>query len=317
VAENARSCGNGVYRIRADPSNYFDPDCLAANPLTPFDYIAQDSAFFARDIFRKTVNFFMSGGTVSDRTLELVDVSAFISTQPIRRLMSAAINLEAIGRSERILRIVATNWDQGMVRVFENKDMTVQQGYDILRGSAAIPGIFHPVSIGNDRYVDGGVLMNTPLKCAIQAGATTLHVIYMDPDPKNIPIRALESTINTMDRVMLITSATKVDQDIETAAWINAGLEVIERLTGAGAGAVSDTDLRDFIRVAGKIHERLVAGSPYRKLTIHRYHPHDDLGGGSLALLNFDRDQVESLIKRGFTDAVNHDCNVSHCVLPV
>src|SRR5215813_7763852 len=33
VAENARSCGNGVYRIRADPSNYFDPDCLAANPL--------------------------------------------------------------------------------------------------------------------------------------------------------------------------------------------------------------------------------------------------------------------------------------------
>jgi hypothetical protein len=136
----------------------------------------------------------------------------------------------------------------------------------------------------------------------------------MDPDVKNIPIAALQSTINAMDRMMLIASAAKVDQDIETAAWINAGLEVIER--ASGVGAVSDADLLAFIRVAGKIYERLTATSPYKKLTIHRYHPHDDLGGGSLALLNFDRAQVESLIQRGFTDAVNHDCRVSHCVLP-
>jgi NTE family protein len=315
VAENPRTCGNGVYRIRADPSGYFDIDCLASNPLTPFDYIANDSTFFARDMFRKTVNFFLSGGTLTDRALELIDVSAFISTEPIRRLVRTAIDLEAIGRSKKVLRVVATNWDEGTVRVFSNSDMTGEAGYDILRGSAAIPGIFHPTRIGNDRYVDGGVLMNTPLKCAIQAGGTTLHVIYMDPDPKNIPIRALESTINALDRMMLINSAARVDQDIETAAWINAGLEVIER--SAGTGAISDTDVRDFVRVAGKIYERLQAGLPYRKLTIHRYHPHDDLGGGTLALLNFARDQVERLIQRGFTDAVNHDCNISHCVLPL
>jgi predicted acylesterase/phospholipase RssA len=316
VAENARSCGNGVYRIRADPSNYYDPDCLAANPLTPFDHATQDASFFARDVFRKTINFFMSGGTLTDRILELVDVSAFISTNPLKKLVDAAIDLGAIGRSRKILRVVATNWDQGTVRVFENKDITVESGFDILRGSAAIPGIFHPVRIGSDRYVDGGVLMNTPLKCAIQAGGTTLHVIYLDPDPKNISIRALESTINTLDRVMLISSATKVDQDIENAASINLGLSLIERLTGVGDDTVSDYDLRDFIRVAGKIHERLVAGAPYKKLTIHRYHPHNDLGGGSLGLLNFNRDQVESLIERGFADTVNHNCTVSHCILP-
>src|SRR6185503_21321273 len=60
VAESARTCGNGVYRIRADPSSYFDPDCLMANPLTPFNYATKDSSFFAQDIFGKTVNFFMS-----------------------------------------------------------------------------------------------------------------------------------------------------------------------------------------------------------------------------------------------------------------
>src|SRR6185503_10983538 len=141
VAESARTCGNGVYRIRADPSSYFDPDCLMANPLTPFDYATQDGTFFARDVFKKTINFFMSGGTFTDRILELVDVSAFISTKPLKKLVDVAINLEAIGRSNKLLRVVTTNWDQGTVRVFENKDMTVEFGYDILRGSAAIPGI--------------------------------------------------------------------------------------------------------------------------------------------------------------------------------
>jgi NTE family protein len=314
VAERPETCGNGVYRIRADPSSYFDPDCFSSSPSTPFERIVSDSSFLAQDAFKKFVNFVMSAGTLTTRTLELIDVSAFIATSPILNLVRETIVLENIRRSTRVLRVVATNWDAGTVRVFENKDMTDEDGYAILRGSAAIPGVFHPQAISGQRYVDGGLLMNTPLKCAIVAGGATLHVIYLDPDVKNIPIGALQSTIAAMDRTLAITSAAKVDQDIETASWINAGLEVIERTTAGES--LSNADMAAFIRVAGQIHERLKAGSPYRKLTIHRYHPHDDLGGGALALLNFDRDRIEALIKRGFADAVNHDCAASHCVLP-
>jgi predicted acylesterase/phospholipase RssA len=314
VAENPQTCGNGVYRIRTDPFSYFDPDCLVSNPLQPLNEISNDGAFFARDVFKKTVNFLMSAGSLSDRTLELVDLSAFISTRPIKNLVSKTINLKNIRDSERVLRVVATNWDNGTVKVFENRHLTEEDGFAILRASASIPGIFHPTLVAGERYVDGGLLMNTPLNCAIKAGATTLHVIYMDPDVKNIPIRALQSTINALDRTMLISSAAKVQEDVETASWINAGLEVIERT--AADQAVSDSDMVAFIRVAAQIHERLKAGSPYKKLTVHRYHPHDDLGGGSLGLLNFNRDRIDLLIKRGFSDALNHDCAVSHCVLP-
>jgi predicted acylesterase/phospholipase RssA len=314
VAENPQTCGNGVYRLRADPFGYFDPDCLASNPLHSFNEISRDGTFFARDVFKKTVNFLMSAGSLSDRTLELVDLSAFISTRPIRGLVSNTINLKNIRDSERVLRVVATNWDNGTVKVFANRDLTDEEGFAILRASASIPGIFHPTLVAGEQYVDGGLLMNTPLNCAIKAGANTLHVIYMDPDVKNIPISALQSTLNTMDRTMAISSANKVDQDVETASWINAGLEVIERTTQGQAP--SNADLLAFIRVAGQIYEKLKAGSPYKKLTIHRYHPHDDLGGGSLALLNFNRERIDSLIKRGFSDAVNHDCAASHCVLP-
>lgn len=54
---------------------------------------------------------------------------------------------------------------------------------------------------------------------------------------------------------------------------------------------------------------------PYRALTIHRYHPRDDLGG-IVGLLNFDSDHIANLIDRDYSDTVRHDCRESRCVLP-
>src|SRR5205085_4126523 len=180
--------------------------------------------------------------------------------------------------------------------------------------SAAIPGIFPSVEIGGDIYIDGGVVMNTPLKCALQAGATTLYVIYMDPDVQNIPMRRIMNTIDTIDRVFTIALATKINEDIDTAAWINEGLAVIEKLGGGGV-APSDADMVAFIRVASQIEQRLRSGSPYVPLTIHRFHPHDDLGG-TLGMLNFREQPIADLIERGYRDAVAHECSQSDCIFP-
>jgi predicted acylesterase/phospholipase RssA len=314
IAESSESCGNGVFRIRANPLRYSNPACFAANPAQPFNELADDGVFFARNFFSRTVNFLMSAGSLSDRALELVDVSAFLTAAPLRSLITQLVPMEGIRRADRVLRLVATNWETGELRSFENRDMTDEQGHDIIIGSAAIPGIFRPHEIAGQPYVDGGLVMNTPLACAIEAGARTVHVIYMDPDVKNIPLRTLQSSIDALDRVLLITSASKVGEDIETAAWINEGLEVIERT--AKGDSLSNADMRAFVRVANQIYQKIKAGVPYEKVTIHRYHPHDDLGGGTLGLLNFDQDRMVALIKRGFDDALNHDCAESHCILP-
>ena len=55
--------------------------------------------------------------------------------------------------------------------------------------SAAIPGFFPPTEVGAQPFVDGGVVLNTPLLPAIDARADILHVIYMDPDVSNIPTK--------------------------------------------------------------------------------------------------------------------------------
>jgi len=313
VAESRGMCGNGVFRFRADPFRLLSPNCFV-HPEQRFNELVDDATFIGRDSFQRMVNFLIGGGSVTGRTLELIDVSSLITGSPLTDLVKTAISMEHIRSSSRALRVVATNWNNGTVRVFENKDMSDEFGFEILRGSAAIPGFFHPHRVDGESYVDGGVLMNTPLKCAIVAGATTLHIIYMDPDIDKIPSRALQSTVDTLDRMMAITSAARVGEDIQTAIWINEGLEVIERVNRHET--LSDRDAAAFIRVAAQVYEKLKQGSPYKKLTIHRYHPHDDLGGGKLGLLNFDRERIEALIARGFADGVNHDCSLSHCVIP-
>jgi hypothetical protein len=79
---------------------------------------------------------------------------------------------------------------------------------------------------------------------------------------------------------------------------------------------VSEQDVRPLARSLHRVWRKLRLAEHYRPLTIHRYHPRDDLSNGALGLLNLDRSHIENLIERGFSDAVNHDCKASSCILP-
>jgi predicted acylesterase/phospholipase RssA len=314
ISETPQRCGNGVFRFRGNLLRYLDARCIAANPTHPFTELAEDSAFFARDWFNRGIDFLSSSGSLESRTLELLDLSSFISSESFKVMIKEVLSLADIRRSPRVLKVVATNWETGEVRIFGNADMQDDVGHKAILASAAVPGVFQPQYIEGDPYVDGSLVMSTPLKCAIEAGACTLHVIYLDPDVKKIPFRTLQSTLDTLDRALTINFAIKTNEDVATAAWINEGLDAIERIKTKGA--VSDADLRAFVRVASQVEKRLRQGKPYRSLTIHLYHPSDDLGGGPLGLLNFDRERMIDLVAKGFVDAVSHDCERSQCILP-
>ncbi|HKP84217.1 MAG TPA: patatin-like phospholipase family protein [Pyrinomonadaceae bacterium] len=312
ISANPERCGNGVFRYRGDLLRFLDARCLTDNPLRTVNEFSRDLVSLTQDFYQHALRFLITSGSFENRAVQFIDVGAFVTSEPIQTLLPRIISLDAVRRSERKLRIVTTNWSKGIVRTFENSDMTDDLGFAIIEASASLPGIFQAHDIAGDLYVDGGVLTNTPLNCAIDTGATELHVIYMDPDVQNIPLHRLQSTIEVFDRVLIITWATKVNEDVDNARRINEGLDLIER----AGDFESKGELRTFIRVASRIANRDRAGLPYKRLTIHRYHPHDDLGFGALGLLNFDRDRIAALIQRGFDDTVNHDCIASHCVVP-
>jgi predicted acylesterase/phospholipase RssA len=297
---------NGMFRVRGSPIDLFDPTAFLPNPLRPFVRLAEDGVHFFFEALRRISYLGLSRENVVQRGANLFDIALLLATESWKETLRR-LDFSAVRHSTRRLRIAATNWQTGELRVFANRDMTNETGPIAIEASSAIPGLLPVVRIGAEPHVDGGVVMNTPLELGIQAGADELHVIYLDPAVRAIPTSALNSTLDSAYRQQVISWATVINEDIETARWVNRTLLALQRLREAPhANAAEISWLEGELAVK---HLRL--------LTIHRYHPRDDLAGGALGLLNFERGHIRRLIERGFDDATHHDCVESGCVLPV
>lgn len=306
---------NGAFRLRGDPFELLEPSRYLPNPFQPFLQFLEDGAVVGWDGLQRAVNFATQrDANLRQRIVELLNFTTFVSTEPWERTIRNTVRFEAIRSSSRKLRVTTTNWTTGALDIFQNLDMTDRLGPAILMASSAIPGIFPPVTIGAEPHVDGGILMNTPLKLATDAGADILHVIYLDPQVRAIPFGALQSTLATIYRQQAISWARTVNDDIGDAAVINRSIEIFDAIEkGKNLG---NPEVELLAKSINKILSRVQKFLRYRPLTIHRYHPRDDLSGGALGLLNLDRGHIQELIERGFADAALHDCAASGCVLP-
>lgn len=310
IANTILNCGNGVFRVRGLPFQFFDPGCFL-RPLQVLADFAKDSADLSVLGLIKGAQFATSDAPLQSRVLSLIDLQAFISASPLDGLVDETIDLAALRRSEKRLTIAASNWEDGLLRLFSKQEIADTFGTGAVLASAAIPGIFAPVRVGGVAYVDGGVLLNTPLKPAIDDGATTIHAIFLDPLIPDMPLKPFPSTLDTAYRMMAIMWAASVRRDILLAAAINSVLELL----GRGAESSAREEERAFLRLGWPIYRRMVEGRAYRTLTVHVYRPASALGEGE-GILDFQHARLRGLVEMGYSDAVQHDCKVEGCVLP-
>jgi NTE family protein len=297
-----------VFHVRADP-----------RPLLGFqirDYLASatrwvgDVQSLSMDFLRRLVAL-APFGPFDERLLQLVDLSSFISVAPLERLMAEIIQPEKLRRSTMKLSIIATNWSTGKAEVFTNQSMSDEDAVSILLASAAIPGFFPPRKVGETTYVDGGLVMNTPLRPAIDDGADEIHIVYLDPDIAMMPLQKFQNTFDTLDRVLAVNLAFHINSDIETARQMNRAIDLFAR----ASNGIQETKMSDLAKLAAH-WDRVKSERPPRKLTIHRYHPQRDLGG-LLGILRFEKSAIEDLMEKGYQDTIRHDCEANDCELPV
>jgi hypothetical protein len=233
-----------------------------------------------------------------------------IAKDNFERIVARTIDLAAVRTSDKVLHVLTTNWRTGKLRVFGNADMTEAVGHQAIYASATFPGL-PPHVIDGEPYVDGAYLLDAPTRSAWFAGATVMHLIYMDPDIDQIPLQRFTNFIDILDKLYHIMVARSFVLDINLARYINLGLAALAR----GEAPSTDEQLRGVVLLAGRATLARPRLPPFRTLTMHRYHPGEDLGG-ALGLLNFDRDHIQGLIARGYHDALEHDCQKSNCLLP-
>ena len=316
VSRQSSTRTNRGYRFLANPLDFFNPRQLAADPAGTISRAVNDSFqlfWDYMDRLRYIINP-QEDEPLATRFLHTLAIDNLISREPFNQLIREVIDFESIRSSPKILNIATTNWETGEVIQFTNYDFTDKLGPRIIMASSAIPGFFSPQEVGAQPYVDGSVLMNAPLNPAIKAGADVLHVVYLDPDVSSIPIHYLSNVLSTLYRTQVINWAHTVNEAITSAGDVNASLKLIRSAQNPdGMPDVSATSvMQALVKFGGSLEEI----SKYRMLTIHRYHPRDELGG-PLSLLDLRPERLDYLIQRGFRDAISHNCAISKCVLPL
>jgi predicted acylesterase/phospholipase RssA len=314
IAGTLANCGNGVYRLRADPTRWLDPGCLR-DPLRLFAETARDGAFWGGYALAYGTQLLAAPGPWRVKLLESFNLAALFSRDPLERLLAETIDLARLRASPNELAVTVADWSTGKVRTFSKSEVTERFGTDAILASTAIPGIFPPVPIDGSPCVDGGLLMNTPTKPAIKAGADVLHVIYVDPMLSDIPFPDLPNTLDTFYRLYTILLAVQVEADVRHAAIINEELAALAAAGGARGSQLPAVRARRLVarRRAGETVSR--PDKIYWPLVIHRYRPQTDLGGAE-AFLDFSPAVVDLMIRQGYADAVAHDCGDAGCVWP-
>lgn len=118
--------------------------------------------------------------------------SSVYSAVPLRALLEAHLDLEALRRSRVDFALTAVDLEGGCEMLFGKDEVTVEH---LVASTALVPGL-QPVAIGGRHYVDGGHWSALPLRHAVEAGATCIHALLHDPvesheEPMPVRFRSL------------------------------------------------------------------------------------------------------------------------------
>lgn len=122
-----------------------------------------------------------------------------LNLNPLRDVISDVIDCEQINRSDAVkLFICATNVLTGKIRIFRNRDVSV----DAVLASACLPFLFRAVEISGEHYWDGGYMGNPPIYPLIYHCESN-DVLIVQINPIGVPevptsAQAIMDRINTL-----------------------------------------------------------------------------------------------------------------------
>ena len=133
-----------------------------------------------------------------------------VSSVRIQQLVESLVGKVTLNDCDIPFMGIVTNVVKGQTQVFFQSDHLLSK---VVRASVSFPGIYPPVKIDDDYFVDGGVYQNVPVSPLKEVGATAIIGVDVIPEvqltdvPKNIPLmvdRALD--------LMLIEQRSKGSQ---------------------------------------------------------------------------------------------------------
>ena len=99
---------------------------------------------------------------------------ALFSLDPLRQLLHEVLPVTRFEALSIPLIIVTTSLQRGKPVYWSGAGDMIEP----LVASMSLPGVFPPVAIDGDQFVDGGIANNVPLDKAVELGARTILMVY-------------------------------------------------------------------------------------------------------------------------------------------
>lgn len=317
---------NSIYRWRVNPFDYARPSFYLPNPVKPFVNIGKDAAYLFQDFVKRSSHFLgaiwerPSVRQVGNAFYEVFDWSVFVDHTPLKALIRDTVDLAKVASAKKRLRITTANWKEGKPRTFTNRELFGEQGRQALTAALVIPGVAPPELVDTEQFLDGAVLMNRPLRPALEAREKpaegekprrlNLHVVYVDPEYAQTPLPDVQNTFSTIFRLYLLAFARSVNAEVERAALTNRSLQFLELLQDPVYSSTAEGQGVETM----KLWKRLNRDTADKvQVVIHRYRSSKHISD-MMGMFQFDRKRIEKLIERGYRDAQIHDCSECECI---
>jgi NTE family protein len=140
----------------------------------------------------------MEEATFADWTLPILN-RGMLRGEALARYVNIHVGSKLIEQMPLPLGIVATDLNSGAGVLFQRGDTGTA-----VRASSAVPALFLPVKIGNQEFVDGGLVSPTPVRYVRRMGAELVIAVDIssapEGNPASDPIQILLQTFAIMGK---------------------------------------------------------------------------------------------------------------------
>ncbi|TGL18987.1 patatin-like phospholipase family protein [Leptospira yanagawae] len=198
-----------------------------------------------------------------------------VETYPLKKFIHEHLDFTKLNQTKTKVIISAVNILSSELRFFENPKLQIEH----ILASSAIPMIFPWQLIEGEPYWDGGVMANTPILPALTHEASDIVVVLLSPVGSSTIMQTPVTKDEALERLFelyLLGSYRSVEQGLEYRKSVMDGLTSIENFF-------------------------LSLRTQFTKAKISVIAPKQMLGLGSI--LNFKKEQAETLLAQGYADA--------------
>lgn len=268
-----------IFRVRFDPRRLLTP-----NPAVPVE-MATHSVRAVVDFFGKTVSY----GGAWWRAFDLDEL--LFDTQPLQNLIQKNVDIEKIRENKEKLRlyVALTQLKPSHGEPLEIVD-NERVSHAHIHASCALPVIFPSVKIGKQVFCDGGVVMNTPLRVAIDEGAEEIYVVDLTPPPRSYT----DATLPMAYQMMSVAFSTALKRDLAVAKDRNRQFLAAFKEDRLVNGKL---EVKKLVQADGKFPEE-PESCYYTYVRIYVISPESELRGLE-SFLDFAPEATRKLIRQG------------------